>query len=497
MTPFRVGLVVIVGVASFLWMFARVEEGIGRDPSGYTVCALFKDASGLTEKSRVVIAGITVGEIADIKLAGDKAKVFVRVNTPLRSDARIAKRQASLLGEYYLELAPGYVGTPLKEGDCIEHVDVDVAPAELMNELKKIAENVREVTESLRRVVANEQGEQRLVDILENVNQTIAELKRAVQENSPKIDKVVENVVEVTDEARRFTREFRRDAKRIMDNAQVVASDARAITGNVRDLIGRNSESVDESFEGVTGAVHRLQSALGKLDDTLDHTRSIAGKIDEGKGTIGKLVNDDQLHENVNDLVAETGGFIKKITRLQTIIAMRSEYYLGTTSVKNYLSLKLQPAPDKYYLLQLIDDPRGRSIFRETVTSSSDSQEDPVIREQQTITEDRFRLSLQFAKRWYFMTGRIGIIENTGGVGLDVHLFDDALEISTDLFNFDANVNPQMKVWAHYTFFTHLFIAAGIDEVWNDELTDFFIGAGITFNDDDLKAILTTAPPNL
>ena len=37
-----------------------------------------------------------------------------------------------------------------------------------------------------------------------------------------------------------------------------------------------------------------------------------------------------------------------------------------------------------------------------TVTSSSSSIEDPIVREQQTLTEDRFRLSLQYAKRYLF-----------------------------------------------------------------------------------------------
>ena len=91
-------------------------------------------------------------------------------------------------------------------------------------------------------------------------------------------------------------------------------------------------------------------------------------------------------------------------------------------------------------------------------------------------------------------TGRIGLIENTGGVGLDVHFFDDSLKISADLFAFDANVWPRLRLDAMYTFFTHLFIAAGIDEVLNSEVTDAFVSIGLTFNDEDLKAILTTAP---
>ncbi len=486
-TPFSVGLVVLTGLGAFLWMVGQVREGIDDDAAGYRVNAIFRDVSGLAEKSRVVVAGINVGQIDKIELHGDQARVWVRVNIPLKSDARIAKRQASLLGEYYLQLTPGYTGDALGDGDQIKTVEYDVAPADLLNELKDIVKNVNEITDSVKNVVAGDEGEQKLERILDNINDTVAEINRTVAANTPKVDDAFNNAVAVTLEARRFTQEFRLDARQVL-------KDARAVTSNVRAIIGEHKGDVKEGFAGVKGAVSRLQGALDKLDDTLDRTRSIATKIDEGEGTIGKLVNDDQLHDGVADLVEESSQFVRRITRLQTIVAMRSEYYLGQTAVKNYLSIRFQPKPDKYYMLSLVDDPRGSTRFRETVTASSASADDPVVREQETITEDRFRLSLQFAKRYYFLTGRIGIIENTGGLGLDAHFFDDDLELSVDLFQFDGNVNPRLKTWAMYTFFEHLYIAAGIDDVFNDELTDVFVGAGIRFNDDDLKAIFTTAP---
>lgn len=486
-TPFKVGLVVVIAVIAFIWMFGSISEGIGDDEAGYRVYAIFDDAGGLTEKSRITIAGISVGELDQIELVGDKAKIWIRVNTPLRSDARIKKAQTSLLGEYALQLSPGYTGEPLGDGDQIRNIQTDVTPADLLVDLKQITRNVTDITDTLKRVVSDQGSEQKLIDILENVDKTVRDIQVAVAENAPKIDLVVDNVIQVTGEARRFTGEFRRSANRILDDAETVAA-------NVRAIVGDNQETVQEGFDGVKGAVRRLQDALDKLDGTLDRTQSIATKIDEGQGTIGKLINDDRLINSVNELVDESGGFVKQITRLQTIIAMRADYYVGRGAVRTAVDLKLQPRPDKYYMLSLIDDPRGSTSTTERVTVTSDSDEDPVIREQQTLTEDRFRLSLQFAKRLYAFTGRIGIIENSGGVGLDVHLAGDALEISADLFSFDANIWPRLRIDALYTFFTHLYIAAGIDEVFNDELTDIYFGVGLTFNDQDLKAILTTAP---
>jgi len=486
-TPFKVGVVVLVAIGAFTWMFGQVREGIGDDAAGYRVYAVFKDASGLNPKTRVTIAGIDVGEIHKVELVGDEAKVWVRVNTPLRSDAIIAKKQVSLLGEYALTLSPGYTGEPLRDGDRIKNIRVDVSPADLMADLKKITANVTDITQSLKAVLGGGEGEQKLISILSNIDRTVSDLQEAVAQNAPKVDLVVDNVVRVTEQARRLTGEFRIGANRILE-------DAEAVTRNVRDIVGDNTGVVQEGFDGVKGSVRRLQDALDKLDGTLDAAKSIATKIDEGQGTIGRLVNDDRLIDSVSDLVDESGSFVRQITRLQTIVAMRADYYISRGAVRNAVDLKLQPRPDKYYMLSLVDDPRGSTSISETITSTSDSTEDPVIREQRTVTEDRFRLSLQFAKRLYMLTGRIGLIENTGGVGLDAQFFDDSLKLSADLFDFDSNVWPRLRLEAMYTFFTHLYIAAGIDEVLNDELTDGFVSIGLTFNDEDLKAILSTAP---
>ena len=84
------------------------------------------------------------------------------------------------------------------------------------------------------------------------------------------------------------------------------------------------------------------------------------------------------------------------------------------------------------------------------------------------------------------------MIEDSGGVGVDLHLFGDDLELSSDVFAFQDNVRPRIRVRSRFSLFSNVYMAAGEDEVINSELTDFFFGLGLRFNDEDLKAILTT-----
>ena len=112
------------------------------------------------------------------------------------------------MGEYFLQVTPGYLGDDLTEGDQILHVDYDVAPAELMKDLKGISKNVVVITESLKNVIGSESGQEKLSQILESFESVAVELSRAVGDNAKKFDTVVDNVVAITADARGFTGNF-------------------------------------------------------------------------------------------------------------------------------------------------------------------------------------------------------------------------------------------------------------------------------------------------
>src|SRR5262245_41092174 len=104
----KVGILftLLVGGAYGVW------KTIGQTPSGasdFEVWARFADASGLPKGSRVVIAGLPVGEIADLAIDGRYARITMRLrdDVPLYDNAIALKKSSSLLGDYYVEVDPG------------------------------------------------------------------------------------------------------------------------------------------------------------------------------------------------------------------------------------------------------------------------------------------------------------------------------------------------------------------------------------------------------
>ena len=115
-----------------------------------------------------------------------------------------------------------------------------------------------------------------------------------------------------------------------------------------------------------------------------------------------------------------------------------------------------------------------------------------------TISE-RLRFTLMFGKRVGPLAGRFGIKESTGGVGLDLHLFDERLKFSLDVFDARTNQYPRIKATALLALWKrYLYFVGGGDDLAN--LTraragagggiDWFLGGQLTFNDEDLKSLL-------
>ena len=114
---------------------------------------------------------------------------------------------------------------------------------------------------------------------------------------------------------------------------------------------------------------------------------------------------------------------------------------------------------------------------------------------QETISEttDAFRFSLQFAKRIHFATFRFGILESTGGSASICTCWNDNLEINADAFAIGEQKYARLRVALAYECCQRLYIVGGVDDMLNGS-RDFFLGAQLRFNDEDLKSILPFVP---
>jgi phospholipid/cholesterol/gamma-HCH transport system substrate-binding protein len=475
-TEVKVGLAVLLGAVLLTYMTFAVG-GFRFREGGYRLFAVFDSTAGLDKKSPVRVAGVEVGRVDEISLVDSHAKVEFRIkpDVPLKKGTQAAIRSTGLLGDKYVELIPGKGPALLKDGETIGTIQQPADLEQLMSRFGAIADDIKAVTASLREALGTEVGQQSLKEIVANIRELSGGISDFVRDNRQALGKTVSNL-----EA--FSRALKDQGDQIMTSLGEITRKVSKGEGTLGKLV--NDDQV----------YNKLNRSLDDLGDSLKSINTVTAKVERGEGTIGKLFTDEKAYERLNTALEGLSNAVSRIDRFRVTLGFRGEHQLYNGQNKGYFSLVLQPREDKYYLVEIIDDPRGR-VTKTVNQVTVGGVPNPTVEDIKI--ERRLKFTVQFGKRISELGLRIGLEENSFGVGADYYLFNDALRLSYDAWDFNSD-DPEgqrthMKAMATYTFLKYLSVNAGYDNFLNKKLDTFFFGAGLRFDDDDLKYLIGSA----
>lgn len=514
--PLLVGLVLLTAVTAMSWFLMKTSKDKFSDESTYPVYADFVDASGIRWKTRVQINGLDVGKIGGIEhLRLDNGRLVARVTVRILNDykvyqdAAIKKAAESLLGDFRLDLDPGNreAGVLAPQG-VIRRVQSVSDMDAIQSELKYVASNVKDITESFRRVLSGPEAEGSIEAIFKRVENSLAALETTTRVVAGSMQRNDENIDGILNDVRSFTGNLASTTGNQGDITKIT-SNLASLSSRLDLLAARMSEAI-YGEAGSEASDSPLRQSIDNLTESVAHLNNIARKVDDGTGTMGRIINDPSISEKVEETLDSTNELFGGLSRLETQVELRSEFDVpfqpggdqAGTGIKNIVGVAIKPRPDKSYILEAVADHRGRQnreVTRETVTVNG--EESAEITETYTTNYNVMKFSAQFAKRYYFATLRFGIIENTGGLGLNLHALNDSLELRLDAFDFERRFldtgdvrPPRLRGTFLYEFFDHLWLQAGIDDPFNADLAQWFLGGALRFTDEDLKTLMTVAP---
>lgn len=436
-TPeFKVG-VLVVGITSLIGIMSlKVSEGPGFLSLGKSYSFVVDNAGGLVPKSAVKMAGIKVGTIEDIELAeGGRARVKIALNrgVPFTTSSKVELRSDGILGDKHVELIPGNPGDPeLESGSVITNTNDKAGLDNVMSEVGKISKNLNTLIENLNKATMGDGDSTTPIGrIIKNIERVSADLAEVSGENKEKLHDIIDRIASI-------------------------------------------SRSLDAALSDEN--IARVHSTLRNIDE-------ITAKINRGEGTVGRLINDEHTVEQLNSAIENVNNFMGGANKWETSLDFHTEAMLSESMAKSYLGFKLQPGLDRYYEVQVIDDPRGvRQVTRTETTGSTSSD----ITETKTY-KNKIKFSALFAKNFWDITLKGGLIENSGGFGVDYHLLNRKFRLSVEIFDFS---DPYIRAFARYNFYKGIYITGGADNVLNrDKEFSTFIGAGLFITNDDLKML--------
>ena len=436
-----VGSFIIFILVIFVWATLKVSDRVSMMGSGYELSILLDNATGLKNKAPVELAGVQIGIVKGVELANSrlaKAVLIISDRVSLPLDSKAILRTRGFLGETYVEIIPGSadVGLIDEGGEIVSTMRTGDINS-LVSQFNAIASDIKTVTSSLKTMVGVENSP--VKNTIANLEQFTEILKDLTLRNEANFDRIAGNLAEVT--------------------------------ATLKEVI--------------------LQSRIN-IEETVDNLASVTGKINRGEGTLGRLVNDEETVEKLNEAVDNLNNTLGGFSKLEAELGYSVEYLTDSKDFKHYVSLALRPSPDKAFLFDIVADPNPYPTHIERTSEITVGGNTTTVQTHTaTINTNKLMYSAQLAKKFYNLQLRGGIIESSGGVGLDYYLGPFEASFSAyDLTATKYDERPHLKAWGKLNVTKNFFISGGADDFINKtQGVDYFVGAGFRLIDEDIKSL--------
>lgn len=484
----KVGIFAFVALVVLGWFILQVEDLELFGPEGREIFAVFDSVAGLDDRAAVRIAGVRVGTVDGVSLVDRQAKVGLSIEEPVGLTEGTYARIASLglLGENYVEIVPGPEGAPpLPEGAVIpgeSPITIDQA----MEQLAQVGESIQEITGSISGGLAPGGN---LTVLIEDIGATASAVRRLVEANEAQVGATVQNFEQAS-------AALARELPRLADQMNRVLVEVQAVMAENRP-----------ELEGSMANVERLTS---ELQTSVDNLNLITGRLARGEGSIGKLLTSDEAHDSlvstlntIEGGVEELSGTLEdtlgRIQRVRLDLGAEGHWLQDAEESYGAFSLTIDPDPEanRLYRVALVDAPRGAeetTVETITVTQPDGSTETRTIETVRVDDDPTLSALFGFELERGVLWG--GLIEDSFGLQVDYPVWEEQLWLRLEAFDFDRreDLSPHLRLMGRWQFHPNFYLLGGYDDFLESDRDSLFLGGGVRWNDDNLKALIGNIP---
>jgi phospholipid/cholesterol/gamma-HCH transport system substrate-binding protein len=280
-TEIQVGVTVLAAIAVLLWGIAWLSA-LARSQVQRVWHVRFPQAAGLNEGNEARVNGVRKGVVRSLRLVGDYVVVDLSLarDVVLTHDSRVVIRSISMLGDKAIAVDYTGTGVPWSERDTIPGIFEKGLP-EVMADVGRASGSVSAIAEQLDSLAraANRNGG--LASTIESFQRASRDLEGAVAENRLALRETMGNL--------------------------------KAASATARDLVVERQAGLEVALDHFTSAAANLDRLSGRLDSLRASVQSVASRVDRGDGTLGRLVQDEQLYTDLSASVRELRALIADI----------------------------------------------------------------------------------------------------------------------------------------------------------------------------------------
>ncbi len=242
----------------------------------------FDEVGGLTVGDPVTVLGVERGSVRKIELGRARVYVDLSVDKGIRitKDTGFYVRNIGLMGEKYVAITLGKSTEPVARGEILDgrfESGVPEVVGEIGIALKDFEKTVRKVHDVLDQV----EKEGKISGTFENLNQFSGQLRGALEENR--------------------------------EDLRLAVDDLRYTSSKLRQFAEARGPEIDTTVTQITELTRDLDGLVTKLEGLSGAVETLVQKVEGGQGTLGKMVNDDALYNEMKTTLEEAKALIADI----------------------------------------------------------------------------------------------------------------------------------------------------------------------------------------
>lgn len=291
----KVGLFVFIGLVLLGVLLLQFSKGTSLFRPTYDLLLRAGSVGGLKTRAQVLMSGVQVGAVSDIRLAPDGRSVLITLRIyrqyQIYKDARFVIEQSGFLGDQYVAILPTEnkgdffgPGDEAKAEKPLDLQEVARSAAGFLTHIDSAATNVNNALNEARATIFSMRALTNLAATFDNFRRvsdrslSIADnVDALVEGNRPSITATVSNLLFFSDQINRSA-------------------------GAVHDLLATNSPEIE-------AAVKNIQSSSATLKDLLEGVQA-------GKGVAGKLLENEEVAANMVQIVNNLNITTSNLNRL-------------------------------------------------------------------------------------------------------------------------------------------------------------------------------------
>ncbi len=242
-TQARLGTFVLIAIALFALFSSKIGGFQWTKPEGSNMQVMFADASGISIKTPVLMAGVHVGHVISIELKDSQALVTVliqpQIQLPASTRAHIAG--GGLVGEKYIALraTPGdnnpLAGSVIPSTSGGDFRDMISRAATLTDDASRFFSKAERITDHVGAIIKENRAD---------IRATTNGMAQLIKENRPDIRSATHDMSGMLKDNRNRVDHLMQTLPKAASSAQVFFSEGSAAMHELRELIIDNRENL-------------------------------------------------------------------------------------------------------------------------------------------------------------------------------------------------------------------------------------------------------------